>query len=73
MAIKGVGKEVQETEREKGHYRAYGTNGKLLWEKKDFTIGVDNIPSGLSDGMKCMKITDGKKILKKWDPWGLLP
>lgn len=71
MASSSIGKSVEVSERKKGHYRAYGTDGKILWEQKEFTIGVDSIPLGLSDGMKAMTIRNGKTVIAKWNPWGL--
>lgn len=60
-------------ERVVGHYRAYGTNGVVIWEQKVFAVGVDMVPYGVSQGMKAMTITADKKIVRKWDPWSLLP
>lgn len=62
------GKGVSESDRKKGHYRAYDTAGNVIWEQKEFVIGVDKIPPGLSDGMKAMTIRDGKTVVAKWNP-----
>lgn len=65
--------EVREaTARKRGHYRAYDAERNVIWEKKDFTVGIDAIPLGLSIGMKACTITDGKKVIHTWDPWDVL-
>lgn len=58
--------------RKKGHYKAYGHDGTVMWEQKDFVIGVDQIPSGLADGMKACTVTDGKTLVHRWDPHNML-
>lgn len=57
-----------------GVYIAYDGDGNEIWRKDDFEIGKDKIPAGLSIGMKAMRIRakGSKKVLKKWDPWGVL-
>lgn len=55
-----------------GHYRAFDGEKAVLWEKKDFCVSVDMIPPGLSLGMKAATITKDGKVVRKWDPWGLL-
>lgn len=72
MASRGIDKEVTTSERKKGHYRAYGSKGDVIWEQKEFTVGLDKIPPGLADGMKACTIMAGKVLLHKWDPWSVL-
>lgn len=74
MASKSdVGKERNGIEHKVGHYRAYGKDGTVLWEKTDFTIGEDQIPVGLSITMGACTIKVGKEEIFRWNPWNVLP
>jgi len=56
-----------------GHYKAYGPDGTVLWQKVDFTVGVDTIPGGLSEAMRACVIEDDKgELMHRWDPSHLL-
>lgn len=72
MASSGIGKAESGTERAKGHYKAYGSDCEVIWEQKEFTVGVDSIPPGLSDAMRAMQITNGKTVVRRWDPHNML-
>jgi hypothetical protein len=57
-----------------GTYIAYNAAGDEIWRKEDFVIGKDEVPRGLSIGMKAMTIVNPKsgEILKRWNPWHVI-
>lgn len=52
-----------------GEFKAYGPDGSVLWEKKEFTQGVDLVPAGVSVCMVASTLTDAKGEVRRWDPW----
>jgi len=72
MAGKNIGIDRPEVERKRGHYRAYNASGDVIWEQKDFVVGIDKIPLGLPDGMAACTIMDGKTVVHKWNPWSVV-
>lgn len=59
---------MKRREEVRGHYMAYDRQGTVIWEDKDFIIGVSQLPPGLSIGMRACQVKNGKTVLHQWDP-----
>lgn len=56
-----------------GHYIGYSKQGTVLWEKDEFTIGVDKVPASVSAGLgACVVVDSSGELIHKWNPWGVL-
>lgn len=56
-----------------GTYVAYDANGKEFWRKENFEVHVDQVPVGVSIGMRAGRvITANGEILSTWNPWGVI-
>lgn len=64
-------KTSQERTEKVGTYIAYDAGGEEIWRKEGFTVHVDQVPGGISIGMKAGRVISGNgEILAQWDPWG---